>query len=51
MIDAVKLANRIFRVPSAKGYSEIRDYGATEMVAPIFAAEAFALGLKDLPLK
>jgi Uma2 family endonuclease len=50
VIDAVRLTTRVFRQPAADGYGETRDFGASERIAPCFAADAFALRLDELEL-
>jgi Uma2 family endonuclease len=50
VIDAVKLAARMFRAPSPSGYGETRDFGATDRLVPLFAPEAFALRLVELEI-
>src|SRR5579872_1171367 len=48
VIDAVKLAVRMFRAPSTEGFRESRDFGASERLVPSFAPAAFALRLDEL---
>ena len=48
VIDAVHRTTRTFRAPS--GYSEKRDYRATEQIMPLFAPAEFALRLDELKL-
>ncbi len=50
VIDAVKLAARVFRAPSPSGYGAEQDFGASDRLAPLFAPEAFALRLDELEL-
>jgi Uma2 family endonuclease len=50
VIDAVKMTTRVFRSPTAKGYSETRDYSASESITPIVAPGEFALRLDQLEL-
>lgn len=47
VIDAIKLAARVFRAPSQAGYGEARDLGASERLVPLFAPDAFALRLDE----
>jgi Uma2 family endonuclease len=48
VIDAVKLTARVFREPGAGGYSETRDFPATERIVPLSAPQTFALRLDEL---
>ena len=50
VIDAVKLAARVFRAPSDEGYRHIGDAGASERLVPLVAPEIFALRLNELEL-
>jgi Uma2 family endonuclease len=50
VIDAVKLTVRGFRVPSATGYGETRDFKASERLVPEFAPIEFSLALSELKL-
>jgi len=50
VIDAARLTARVFRKPSAEGYRETRDFGASDRLTPLFAPEAFALTLDELEL-
>ena len=50
VIDAVKLTARGFRVPSATGYGETRDFKASERLVPEFAPVEFSLALSELKL-
>ena len=50
VIDAVKLTARVFRVPSATGYGETRDFKASERLVPEFARVEFSLALSELKL-
>ncbi len=50
VIDAVKLAARVFRAPSGEGYRESRDFSASERLVPLIAPEAFALRLEELEI-
>jgi Uma2 family endonuclease len=49
-IDAVKMTTRVFRTPSADGYSDITDWKPPDPVTPLLAPEAFALRLDKLKL-
>ncbi len=49
-IDAVKMTTRVFRAPSAEGYSDKRDFKASESLAPLLAPQVFALRLDELKL-
>jgi Uma2 family endonuclease len=51
VVDAVRLATRVFREPSREGYGEVRDFNAAERMVPRFAPEAFALRLDQLELE
>jgi Uma2 family endonuclease len=51
VVDAVRLATRVFREPSREGYGEVRDFNAGERMVPRFAPEAFALRLDQLELE
>ena len=51
VIDAVRLTARVFREPAADGYRELQDFAASERIVPLFAPEAFALGLKELEIE
>ena len=48
VIDAVRLTTRVFRGPSAEGYRDARDFGASDRLAPLIAPETFALRLDEL---
>jgi Uma2 family endonuclease len=50
VIDAVRLATRVFRGPGAAGYAEARDVEASETLTPLHAPAAFALRLDELDL-
>jgi Uma2 family endonuclease len=50
VIDAVKLATRIFRAPSESGYGETRDFDASDRLVPQFAPDVFALRLQKLEI-
>jgi Uma2 family endonuclease len=50
VIDAVRLTTRIFRGPAADGYRDMRDFGASDRLVPLFAPEAFALRMEELDL-
>jgi Uma2 family endonuclease len=49
-IDAVKMTTRVFRGPSADGYTEKDDFGASETIVPLLAPAVFALRLDELKL-
>jgi Uma2 family endonuclease len=49
-IDAVRMTTRVFRDPSPEGYSEPRDFKASETVKPLFAPKELALRLDRLEL-
>jgi Uma2 family endonuclease len=51
VIDAAKLATRVFRGPSEQGYDESRDFSASERLVPLIAPEAFALRLDELEIE
>ena len=48
VIDAVRLANHVFREPSAGGYGEMMDLAVGDTAVPAFAAAAFTLHLNEL---
>ncbi len=48
VIDAVRLSARVFSAPSSNGYGETLDFGASDLLAPRFAPQEFALRLDDL---
>jgi Uma2 family endonuclease len=50
VIDAVKLAARIFRGPASDGYRDVSDAAAADRFIPQFAPQAFALSLDELEL-
>jgi Uma2 family endonuclease len=50
VIDAVRLTTRVFREPGSDGYRDMRDFGAADRLAPLFAPGAFALRLEELEL-
>ena len=50
VIDAVRLTTRVFREPAADGYRNARDFGPSDRLVPLIAAEAFALRLNELEL-
>jgi Uma2 family endonuclease len=50
VIDAAKLAARVFRAPSGEGFGEVKDFNAAERLLPLAAPDAFALRLDDLEL-
>ena len=50
VIDAVLLRLRVFRRPSAEGFSEILDQAATDEAVPAFAPVDFKLRLSDLDI-
>ena len=50
VVDAVTLTTRVFREPAANGYGEMRDFAASDLLAPLFAPPAFALRLDELRL-
>jgi Uma2 family endonuclease len=51
VIDAVRLAARVFREPAADGYRNAQDFGPADRLVPIIAPEAFALRLDELELE
>ena len=51
VLDAVKLAARVFRDPAADGYRDTRDFAASDSLAPAFAPAPFALRLDELELE
>ncbi|MGO8831681.1 MAG: Uma2 family endonuclease, partial [Roseiarcus sp.] len=51
VIDAIRLAARVFRAPADEGYGETRDFSASERLAPLIAPEAFALRLDELEIE
>ena len=48
VIDALKLAARVFREPEADGFRETRDFESVERMAPLLAPEVLALRLDEL---
>ena len=50
VIDAVRLAARIFREPTPDGYRQSSDHSAADRLAPLFAPDAFGLRLDGLEL-
>ena len=50
VIDAAKLAARVFRAPGDEGFGEAKDFSASERLLPLAAPEAFALRLDELEL-
>lgn len=50
VIDAVKLAARVFRAPAPDGYRDVSDASAADRLIPEFAPPAFALSLDELEL-
>jgi Uma2 family endonuclease len=50
VIDAAKLAARVFRAPGDEGFSEVKDFDAAERLLPLAAPDAFALRLDELEL-
>ena len=50
VIDAVWLTARVYRDPAPDGYRETLDFGPGDLLAPRFAAKAFALRLDELEL-
>ncbi len=50
VIDAVRLAMRVFHEPAADGYRNARDVGPADRLVPLIAPEAFALRLDELEL-
>ena len=51
VVDAVKLAARVFRDPTADGYRDTREFAASDPLTPAFAPAAFALRLDELELE
>ena len=51
VIDAARLATRVFRHAAPEGYGEVRDVAAGEMILPAVASQAFALRLDDLEIE
>ena len=51
VIDAVRLTTRVFREPSAEGYREERDFGASDELTPVYAPEVLALRVEALELE
>jgi hypothetical protein len=51
VIDAVRLATRVFREPAADIYRDARDFGPTDQLAPLIAPGVFALRLDELELE
>jgi Uma2 family endonuclease len=51
VIDAVRLTTRVFREPSAEGYRETLDCGASERIVPLLAPNAFTLRLDELEIE
>ena len=51
VIDAVRLATRVFRDPGPVGYAEARDVEASDLLTPLLAPPAFALRLDELDLE
>ncbi|MGC2782922.1 MAG: Uma2 family endonuclease [Roseiarcus sp.] len=50
VIDAVRMTTRVFREPAADGYRNARDFGPSDRLVPLIAAEAFTLRLNELEL-
>ena len=50
VIDAVRLAARIFREPAHDGYRQARDHSAADRLTPLFAPDAFGLRLDAFEL-
>ena len=50
VIDAVRLAARVFREPAAEGYRDVHDFGPADPLVPLIAPEAFAVRLDELEL-
>ena len=50
VIDAVRLATRVFRGPAAEGFAETLDFSAKDRLTPRFAPAEFALVLGELEL-
>jgi Uma2 family endonuclease len=50
VVDAVKLAGRVFRDPAADGYRDSREFVASDPLTPAFAPGALALRLDELEL-
>ena len=50
VIDAVRLAARVFRAPAPDGYRDVSEAGAADRLVPQFAPQAFALSLDELEL-
>ena len=50
VVDAVKLAARVFRQPSENGYADIRDFSASDRLVTLVAPDPFALRLDELEL-
>jgi len=48
VLDAAQRTTRVFRKPTAGGYGETRDLGASDLLTPEFAPPEFALRLDDL---
>ncbi len=51
VIDALRLAARVFREPEAAGFRETRDFASAERMAPLLAPEVLALRLDELKRK
>lgn len=51
VIDAAKLAARVFRAPSGEGYRETRDFSVSERLVALIAPDAFALRLDELEIE
>ncbi len=50
VVDAVQLRARVFRAPTPNGFGDTRDLGASDLLVPLLAPEAFALRLDELDL-
>ncbi len=51
VIDAARLAARVFRGPAPDGYCEAGDIGAADSLVPLFAPGALALRLDELEIE
>jgi Uma2 family endonuclease len=50
VIDAVRLATRVFREPAADDYRDVSNFGPADRLTPVIAPEAFALRLDELEI-